>query len=115
MVGYAADPPPRELAPVGGGAPGEDRVQGRGRLLLQPGAQPEPARRRRGRRAQRQQRRVPRGARRVPAVGAHHIHQRAAHGPPRLLLGPPQPGRVGRRLIKLPLTIHHSEMTNIWA
>ncbi|XBI48344.1 hypothetical protein VPH35_112109 [Triticum aestivum] len=34
----APDPPPRQLHPVRGGAPGEDRVQGRRRLLRQRGA-----------------------------------------------------------------------------
>ena len=56
------------------------RVQGQRRLLRHQDAQPKLARRRRRGRAQPRLRRVPGRARRVPAVGAHHIHQRAAHG-----------------------------------
>ncbi|KAG2610364.1 hypothetical protein PVAP13_4KG187900 [Panicum virgatum] len=88
----APDPPPRQLAAVGGGAPGAHRVQGRRRLLRQPGAQPEPAGGRRRRRAQQQHRRLPRRARRVPAVRAHHLHQRAAARPARLLRRAPELG-----------------------
>jgi hypothetical protein len=86
----AARAPPRVVAAVGGGAPGADRVLAGVRRAVRRRGQPERARRRRcgGPRLAGQ---VPRPARRPRALGAGHLHQRAARRRarvPRALLRP---------------------------
>jgi hypothetical protein len=69
MAKWQVDPPPHELAAVGGGAPSVDRVQYRRRLLRQPKAQPKLVGRRRRRWAEGLQRCLPRCLRHITAPG----------------------------------------------